>query len=62
MCSNISYYQPKIASYKLFCVILMVVTKQESMVYIQKIKRKESKNTMTEKYQVKNEVSKRRRK
>ena len=64
MCSKLSCYQLKIAcyKYKLFHVSLMVITKQKSIVYTQKIKRKESKNTMTENHQIKKEGSKRRNK
>ena len=49
-------------SCKMFYVSLMVTTKQKPIVHTQKIKRKESKHTTTEKHQITKEESKRRRK
>lgn len=56
----LSSYEPKIDCYnfKMFCISLIVTTKQTPIVDIQKIKRKESKHTTGEIHQVTKEDNK----
>lgn len=54
MCKNLSCYQPKIDCYKYkFYINLKVITKQNCVTDIQNMKRKESKHTTIENYQIK---------
>ena len=55
---KLSCYQLKIGIINIFCVSLMVTTKEKSVVDIQKIIIKESKNNTTKSHQIAKEGSK----
>lgn len=58
MHSKLNCYELKIDYYKMFYISLMVTTEQKFTVDIKKIKRKESKNIITENHQITKEEGK----